>query len=368
MLEQETLPGEPMMVANVLTGVIVGLISSVLLCISILSGYNLSYWLVFPVYIVSGVAATLVVSFLYFLGKPANSSGDQSSFSRTSNIIAQRGRGSFSVDDDTRFDLPMSDDPFDNKIQTDDCSAVDFIISEKPATGGAHSSKARTAARPRMQSVSSLVNSDRSISPTRWQYTEDQHRTGRWSASPCFVARFFSEKINTEGAPMRPLSEGLIDRLFGRVVDLRPETEFGRDGIIGYFGEPTSGSLDEITRWAGPQRGLVFASSTDEMRWPEVLAVAQLAQVCFIDADYMGDLEATIDFCVRLRNGARQTPLVLISSEVRGHDLTAERCAICDATLMPPLSERIIQTGVSAAQENFSRYSLASFSSSRYER
>lgn len=74
--------------------------------------------------------------------------------------------------------------------------------------------------------------------------------------------------------------------------------------------------------------------------------------VLVVDADFLGDIEDTIDFCIRVRRAAPQLPLILLSSEMRGNDYTCERMMACDATLKLPISDTTLTTGLQAAYEN----------------
>ena len=172
-------------------------------------------------------------------------------------------------------------------------------------------------------------------------------------------------------ASLRPISEELIDRLLGRVVSLSvPENE-ALDQFYLFFGDIDSAHLVSLREWAGPQREILILQPELDVCWNDLTAVAGRATICFIDADFLGDTEETVDFCLRLKKCSFQTPQILISSEVREHDLTAERLAICDATLKPPLTSKILQQGVVAACQNcrsldepsldFSRFSKMTF-------
>ena len=182
-------------------------------------------------------------------------------------------------------------------------------------------------------------------------------------ASACAGPRFtiidgggFDERAAAEAAGqdahLEPLSASVVDRLFARVGGTALEAAIGRDAIIGYLGDPEAHHLAVITEWAGPNRVVSVVASADDANWSEITSLLRRAHVVFVDADFMGDVVETVDLCLRMRNHFRNSILIVISSELRGNDLTAERSAICDATLKTPLTERSIQTGVSAAYAN----------------
>lgn len=162
--------------------------------------------------------------------------------------------------------------------------------------------------------------------------------------------RDFSSHGTSAAAPTVPLSDGLVDRLFGRVVDLNSEEAAAPDEIIGFLGESPSHNLDVLARWAGPENCLVVAPSNEDVSWRQIRSLVDQAGLCFVDADFLGDVERTVDLCLRIRNYVPDMKLILISSEIRGHDLTAERSAICDATLKAPLSESMVEAAVLVAQ------------------
>ena len=182
-------------------------------------------------------------------------------------------------------------------------------------------------------------------------------------AGPCLTVidggldeRAAGARARAEGQRVRlgSLSATVVDRLFVRAGWAPPESFANRDSLIGYLGDPEAHHLAKIAKWVGSGSILTVAASADSVNWTEIASLLRRADVVFIDADFVGDVAETIDLCLRMRNYSRNSVLILISSEVTGHDLTAERSAICDATLKTPLTEHAIQAGVSAAYANSS--------------
>lgn len=97
----------------------------------------------------------------------------------------------------------------------------------------------------------------------------------------------------------------------------------------------------------------------------EELSVDWLAEhageidVLLVDADYLGDVEDTVDFCLRVRRGCASLPIILISSEIRGDDFTCERMHACDVTLRNSVSRIRLENAIRTAFEN-NAYYLAS--------
>lgn len=145
----------------------------------------------------------------------------------------------------------------------------------------------------------------------------------------------------------------------GRTV-AKPEKVFLRHNVwarafpkvIALVSEPADARLAHISEWVGEIGGslaIAEASAIHLRSMPEILGRFDF---CIVDADLLGDAEDTIDYCFRLRAIAPEMPILLLSSEVRGHDLTAERMAICDATLRMPVARLPFFEGVDAAVRN----------------
>ncbi|OOY03172.1 hypothetical protein BMI87_18770 [Thioclava sp. F28-4] len=71
-----------------------------------------------------------------------------------------------------------------------------------------------------------------------------------------------------------------------------------------------------------------------------------------VDGDHLGDIEDTIDFCMRVRRACPSLPMILVSSEMRADDLTCERMQACDATLKVPVSQSRLEHAIKAALQN----------------
>ncbi|AQS47235.1 hypothetical protein BMG03_05035 [Thioclava nitratireducens] len=74
--------------------------------------------------------------------------------------------------------------------------------------------------------------------------------------------------------------------------------------------------------------------------------------VLMVDGDHLGDIEDTIDFCMRVRRACPSLPLILVSSEMRADDLTCERMQACDVTLKVPVSQVRLEGAIQAARQN----------------
>ncbi len=74
--------------------------------------------------------------------------------------------------------------------------------------------------------------------------------------------------------------------------------------------------------------------------------------VLIVDGDYMGDVEDTVDFCLRVRRAVPSLPVILVSSEMRGDDFTCERMQACDVSLKSAFTENRLRAAIKAAYEN----------------
>ncbi|TNE94678.1 MAG: response regulator [Rhodobacteraceae bacterium] len=74
--------------------------------------------------------------------------------------------------------------------------------------------------------------------------------------------------------------------------------------------------------------------------------------VLMVDGDYLGEIEDTIDFCLRVRRASPALPVILVSSEMRADDFTCERMQACDVTLKSPISEVRLKNAIRAARQN----------------
>lgn len=73
---------------------------------------------------------------------------------------------------------------------------------------------------------------------------------------------------------------------------------------------------------------------------------------CFVDSDYVGEVESLVDLGLRLRVLAPRLPVILGSRRVTANDFSVERIAICDATLKMPISRTAFLLGIQSALQN----------------
>lgn len=74
--------------------------------------------------------------------------------------------------------------------------------------------------------------------------------------------------------------------------------------------------------------------------------------MALVDADFLGDKFAMIDFGMRLRRYSPDLPILMLSSQVAESDHSTERMAFCDVTLRLPVSETDLFDSLVTALEN----------------
>lgn len=107
-----------------------------------------------------------------------------------------------------------------------------------------------------------------------------------------------------------------------------------------------------IENWASDHGAQLTVMGDDILTIAWFQTVAKQIDFLIVDGDYLADTEDTVDFCMQVRRALPELRIILISSEVRGHDLTCERMMACDATLKLPISRRCLAGGAEAAIVN----------------
>lgn len=74
--------------------------------------------------------------------------------------------------------------------------------------------------------------------------------------------------------------------------------------------------------------------------------------MALVDADFLGDKFAMIDFGMRLRRYSPDLPILMLSSHVTASDHSTERMAFCDVTLRLPVAETDLFDSLATALEN----------------
>lgn len=126
-------------------------------------------------------------------------------------------------------------------------------------------------------------------------------------------------------------------------------------GLSLYCGEFDSSAFS-CREWLAQLGGDLMVVSEPALDTSWLIKYAELVDYLIVDSDFIGDVEDAVDFCMRVRRAAPHLPLVLVSSEVRGDDLTAERMMACDVTLKFPLNEEQFVRGVTAAMRNNAQF------------
>jgi len=158
----------------------------------------------------------------------------------------------------------------------------------------------------------------------------------------------------TAAVPSPPQQRALVDRLMGHAIS-ELETDLLPRGNVAVCGADASWST--LIRRVVHEAGGVLHHIGDtrrDLQW--VHQGFEEIDLMIVDADFLGDVGDTIDFCMRVRRLMPQMPLVLISSEVSGDDFTCERMGACDVTLKAGFSRPRLEQAILTAYRNNAFY------------
>ena len=112
------------------------------------------------------------------------------------------------------------------------------------------------------------------------------------------------------------------------------------------------GPLDPLLNWLAEKGAQVshFPLRRLPLDWFDSFAGSH--DVALVDADFLGDEGAMIDFGMRLRRFPPNMPVIMASRRVTTSDYSTERMAICDVTLRMPVTRGDLLEAMSAALEN----------------
>jgi hypothetical protein len=134
------------------------------------------------------------------------------------------------------------------------------------------------------------------------------------------------DKAPVSGGWMREL--GLLG-LSSEMIPLR-SNKLCPKGLSVYLGPSDSTSVT-YRDWVSQFGGNLMVVSEEEAPVEWLLKYADKLDFLLLDSDFVGDVEDVVDLCLYLRRAAPGLKIVLISSQVRNDDFTAERMMACDA-------------------------------------
>lgn len=134
-------------------------------------------------------------------------------------------------------------------------------------------------------------------------------------------------------------------------LNLTPQQRLCPKGLCVFLGELGPASRP-ISEWTRKHDATLMVINEQPLSLDWLRRYAPQLDFVMVDADYLGDTGETIDFCMQVRRALPSLPLILLSSEVRGHDLTCERMMACDVTLKSPVHGHMLTQGVQAAYVN----------------
>jgi hypothetical protein len=112
------------------------------------------------------------------------------------------------------------------------------------------------------------------------------------------------------------------------------------------------GPLDPLLDWLAEKGARITQFSLRRLPLDWFDTYAGCHDVALVDADFLGDEGAMIDFGMRLRRFAPAMPVIMASRRVTTSDYSTERMAICDVTLRMPVTRGDLLEAMSAALEN----------------
>ncbi len=114
------------------------------------------------------------------------------------------------------------------------------------------------------------------------------------------------------------------------------------------------GPLDPLLDWLAEKGARITHMPLRRLPLDWFDTHADSHDVAFVDADYLGDEGAMIDFGMRLRRFCPGMPIIMATRRVTTSDYSTERMAICDVTLRMPVTRGDLLEALSAALENHS--------------
>lgn len=121
------------------------------------------------------------------------------------------------------------------------------------------------------------------------------------------------------------------------------------------------GPFDTLLDWLASRGARLTAMPIRSLPLEWFDRYANTFDAALIDADFLGDDGAMIDFGLRLRRFAPDLPIIVLSSRVTQSDYSTERMAICDVTLRTPLTASTLLEALSVAVENHDLWHEARF-------
>jgi hypothetical protein len=112
------------------------------------------------------------------------------------------------------------------------------------------------------------------------------------------------------------------------------------------------GPLDPLLDWLAEKGAKIVHVPLRRLPLDWFDTFAGSHDVALVDADFLGDEGAMIDFGMRLRRFSPAMPVIMASRRVTTSDFSTERMAICDVTLRMPVTRGDLLEAMSAAMEN----------------
>lgn len=151
------------------------------------------------------------------------------------------------------------------------------------------------------------------------------------------------------------LQELLFDGL-----DHRISFDLGLPRKVFFYGD-VSGIGADLWGWAVHQGAELLLRDGKGVDCAWIAANARAFDCMIVHAEYLDDLEDTVDFCMNVRQAVPGLPILLVSTEVRDSDLSSARMMACDATVKWPAGSQAMAQGLRATVENHKRFLAARY-------
>lgn len=116
------------------------------------------------------------------------------------------------------------------------------------------------------------------------------------------------------------------------------------------------GPLDPLLDWLAEKGAQIVHVPLRRLPLDWFDSHAHRHDVALVDADFLGDEGAMIDFGMRLRRFSPGMPVIMATKRVTASDFSTERMAICDVTLRMPITRGDLLEALSAALENHAHW------------
>ena len=126
-----------------------------------------------------------------------------------------------------------------------------------------------------------------------------------------------------------------------------PSSICGRTCIMGFAASDSAALIDYLE--GAELSPNAFSASADDIQ--DIATTHETISMLVVNGDAFGDVSCAVDALKNLREIRPSMAVVLVSSKVSGDDLSADRKAICDATLRAPMTMARLSAAIDTIAE-----------------